>query len=137
MRSTTAIKLAILALIIAVPFVKFSHVVLDTIAAKLIMLVVIAATSFYDMEIAILLTILFFLLIISSNDQLIKKAATATATAPASDAKKEPFVMTEFPDAGCPLPLGSQEDPNPYPFFVDEKVKPYEEYIKRIGVPSA
>ena len=132
MRATTIIKLAILALIIAVPFVKFSSVVLDSIVAKIAMLVVIAAVSFYNMEIAILLVVLFFLLIITSNNALIAQKKQASA----ADKTKEPFVMTDFPDATCNILASSQEAPNPYPFFVDEKVKPYEEYIKRIGVPT-
>jgi len=124
MQHNTIIKIVILAFIIAVPFVDYKYLqFFDSIAAKIVMLAIIAAFSFYNMEIAVLVMILFFLMIISSNNVVLK------ATKP-----KENFIMSEFPDTQCtPAPT---EVPNPYSFFIDDKIKPYEEYIKQIGYPA-
>jgi len=102
---------------------------LDSTISKVIMLVIIAGVSFYNMEIAILLTVLFLLIVISSNKDVLMRHAVRAA--------KEPFIMKEFPEAVCKTTSYiAQEDVNPYNYFIDEKIKPYEEYIKRIGGPE-
>ena len=120
MNSLTLIKFGLLLLIVTVPFVDYKKYLIwfDTLIVKVVMLLVIAATSFYNIEVAILMTILFFLLLINGNVQTIKKV--------------ENFIITDFPQNDC----GSnpkKEDLIDY--YVDDKLKPYENYIKQIGLP--
>lgn len=121
----TIIKLILLVLIVIVPFVDYKKFLaqFDITTVKVIMLLAIAFTSFYSLEIAILLTILFFLIIINDNVMQIKKISDYAL-------KKEDFIMKDFPTIQC-----SKNEPlqNPFSYYVDEKIKPYEEYVKLIS----
>jgi len=144
MSPITIVKLVLLALIVTVPFIDYTRYlkVFDITIVKVMMLLLIAGVSFYNMETAILLTILFFLILINSNTETIKKVSHfyATKGAPfvlqgrAGDAttQQENFVMTQFPDNDCKITKETLEPANPISFFVDDKIKPYENYIKLI-----
>ncbi len=120
MDSLTIIKFVLLLIIVTIPFVDYKKYLMwfDTLVVKIMMLMVIAATSFYNIEVAILMTILFFLLLINGNVQAIKKV--------------EPFIITDFPQNDCGI-NPKKEDLIDY--YVDDKLKPYENYIKQIGLP--
>ena len=122
-----ASKLIILALIVLLPFVDYSLIsAFDYTVVKVVFLIAIAGLSFYDMQIAVLLTVLFFVLIISSNAALFEKAKS----------KKEPFIMTEFPAAECPVEIKNTQNENMMSHYLDDKIKPYESYVKMLSDPE-
>ncbi len=150
MKPDIIVKFILLALIVTVPFVPYRKYLsfFDATVAKVIMLLIIAAASFYNMELAILLTILFFLMLISAHITTIKKISTFVAhpSPPApvptfslpsisspSDDTKEHFIMSDFPDNECHITKETLQPSNPFAHFVDDKIKPYENYIHLIA----
>ena len=150
MKPVLILKFVILALIVLVPFVNYQKYLsfFDSTVVRVIMLIIIAAASFYNMETAILLTILFFLMLISAHITTIKKVSTFSPrmsppapvatilTANEPQDEKEHFVMTNFPDNECHIKKETLEPANPFGYFVDPKIKPYENYIKMIASPE-
>jgi len=139
MSPITVVKLVLLALIVTVPFIDYNKYlkVFDATLVKVMMLLLIAGVSFYNMEAAILLTILFFLILINGNTETIKHISHfyATKGAPLWEgqaAEPETFIMTQFPDNDCKITKQTLEPANPFGFFVDDKIKPYENFIKMI-----
>lgn len=121
-------KFVILALVVIIPFVDYSLIsFFDWVIVKVVFLLAIAGVSFYDMQLAVLLTVLFFVFIISSNAAILAKAKTT---------QKEPFIMKEFPEAQCPVEVKNTQNENAMSYFIDEKVKPYENYIKMLSNPD-
>ena len=146
MKPLTIVNLFILILIISIPFIDYSKYlkIFDMTLVKVGMLILIALSSLLSLEVSILLTILFFLIIINGNvyklskvKELVKEKALQEANqassivATATPNPKETFIMTEFPEEKCdmkkPKPL------NAFSYYLDDKIKPYEEYVKIIA----
>ena len=122
-----AAKLIILALVVLIPFVDYQVVsFFEWTIVKVLFLIAIATLSFWDMQIAVLLTVLFFVFIISSNASILEKAKGS----------KEPFIMTEFPKSECPVEIKNTQNENAMTYYLDEKIKPYENYVKMLSNPE-
>lgn len=128
----TGVKITLLIIIISIPFVDYKRFLslMDINMVKITMLVLIAFTSFINIEIAILLTIMFFLIVISGNAYKLSKLKESAVAKLGS--KDESFTMKDFPQSECPLdkkikPLNTSS------YYLDDKIKPYEEYVRLMG----
>lgn len=131
------IDIILLTLIFVSLFIDYSRIIPNSNILKILFLLIIIAMSFYDIKLSILLTVLFFVIIIKLNKNVI-------------NTKKEDFNMniSDYPQVYNEKYLVAKPQKNnescvyydnktdistkQQDFFLDEKTKPYEEYIKKI-----
>lgn len=121
-------KVIVFVYIISSPFIDhqkyLSH--MDTMLAKIIMLVLIVTVSFYDFQLAILLTIALFVMIINFNKEQINKifvAPTVNATIP-----PVPYVISQE-DRDILRPLEAPKFIEPFDVQSAQEIHPYESDI--------
>lgn len=155
-KALLAAKIAFFVYILLSPFVNHKPVsFLNSLPAKILLLVIIVGASFVDLQLAIIMTLAFLILIINLNKEIIFGVKNkAVPAAPgisehfavglpreflASDTR-EPGAdtMTAFPDR-CDASKGDRErvSKDLYDLYIDPKIKPYEMYIKALSHPEA
>lgn len=98
------LKVLIFLYIIASPFINPKNLsLLNTIPVKVLLLVLIVASAFYDFQLAILLTIAFFVLLINFNRQQFSSLLPGSSPVPVA--------MAPVPVAVAQLPITSETIP--------------------------
>jgi energy-coupling factor transporter transmembrane protein EcfT len=137
------IKIILLIYIIISPFLDYKYfTIANTFAFKLILIIVIAAVSFIDLQLAILLTLAFLILVINLN--VPKSPLTPSTPLAPRFPLSENFAVglpqqtiSEFPDKCNTQPFDDDNiNTDMYNIYIDPKIKPYENYIKQLSSPD-
>jgi len=125
-------KLLVFSYIVLSPFINYKYIsFLNTILAKMLFIIIIVGVTFYDLQLAILLTLALLVLVINLNSTRLPK--------------KEHFVpimtpISEFPQENCATAETAVSEPvsnHLYNLYVDPKIKPYEEYVMQLSPPES
>lgn len=134
-------KAIVFVFILLSPFVDYSYLSwAHSVPAKMILLFAIVAASFYDLQLAILMTLAFLLLNIHLNREVVfgrrGPVPISTVAAPIEHFAAAD-VVSEFPDA-CDARAEDRDriSRDLYDLYIDAKIKPYEEYIRHLSDPS-
>lgn len=132
-------KAVVFVYILLSPFVDHSRLTwANSVPAKIAMLACIVAASFFDLQLAILSTLAFLLLIIHLNRDAVFGARAAQREHFSSRAPLAPDTVSEFPDR-CDSRQPEDRDRisrDLYDLYIDPKIKPYEEYIRKLSDPD-
>lgn len=133
----TVAKAAVFLYIVVSPFIDYSKASFaNQLTFKIAGLLLIVAASFYDLQLAILLTVAFLILHIHLNRDLFlgayKRQEHFSAVPVTGD------TIYEFPDA-CDAKIDDDRNRismDLFNLYIDPKVKPYEEYIRKLSSPE-
>ena len=127
------IKILVLAYIVSSPFLPTSKS-LDSQFFKIIFLILIVIATFADIQLGIVLAIAFLVFTINQNKPYYKKARESFY------APKEEVAppIPQLPEAKCnDMSYYREQISNDlFEIYIDDKVKPYEESIKRLTSPE-
>lgn len=145
-----ALKISVFAYIVLSPFLNHASVMfLNSVGAKIFIIVLIVIASFIDLQLAILMTLGLLVLVINLNKDTIFKSVVKRehfsvnmpVTEPVMQPKTVPSVehtIQQFPDS-CEhvqtLPREAMSE-DLYNLYIDPKIKPYENYIRMISSPE-
>jgi hypothetical protein len=131
------IDIILLVLIFISLFVDYSRVIPDNNILKILFLLAIIAVSFYNIKISILLTVLFFVIIIKLNKKVLstnkEQFNISVSYYPDVYVNEKQQKRNESIKESC-IYYDNKTDisTKQQDFFLDEKTKPYEEYIKKL-----
>lgn len=142
-----ALKISVFAYIILSPFLNHASVMfLNSVGAKIFIIILIVVASFVDLQLAILMTLGLLVLVINLNKDTIFKSVVKrehfSVNMPIIEQPKAtPAVedtIHKFPDS-CDhvqtLPREAMSE-DMYNLYIDPKIKPYENYIRMISSPE-
>lgn len=133
--------------IILSPFVSYPRF-LNNQFLLIIFVILIIAASFVDIVLSIIMSIAFLVLMINLNKDRIKKIKKESYSQPENiynstemtEVKTPPFfeTMVKMPKTHCNDMrfYKNQVSNDLFDLYIDEKVKPYEEFIKRLTTPT-
>ena len=153
-------KIAFFVYIVLSPFINHKPIsFLNTLPAKILLLIIIVGVSFVDLQLAIIMTLAFLIPIINLNKEAIFGIKHAPMGPPglsehfsvglprealASDTRTPPYTdtMSEFPDSKADRcdaykPEREKISNDLYDLYIDPKIKPYEMYIRALSHPDA
>lgn len=161
-KALIAAKIAFFVYIVLSPFINHKPIAfLNSLLAKITLLVIIVGVSFVDLQLAIVMTLAFLILIINLNKEVIFGIKSAPTMYPgtglsehfavglprevlASDTRTPPYTdtMSEFPDSTtdrCDALKANRDQVSKdlYDLYIDPKIKPYEMYIRALSHPDA
>ena len=137
-------KVILIVFIVASPFINYNYIgVLNNAPFKIMLLLIIVIVSFLDMQLAILLMVVFFILLVNFNNLEIHQVLK----------KEQPLNLSMSMPTSMPLPISTPTPTLTYeivrdvdepstlvqdyriePFLqegeLDEKIKPFEAYIR-------
>lgn len=139
------LKIVFVIVIVASPFITFDKLLfMNTLSAKLTIVLLIVVACFVDFQVALLMTITFLVMVINMNSK-----AVTNITSVSKDTFKNPtpamyptaefdvhFEKQELPEVkdasrnvACPVPRVNNINEHMMHLFVDDKIKPYDVYI--------
>ena len=145
-----AAKIAFFIYIVLSPFINYKYIqFLNSVVAKVLLIIVIVMSSFVDLQLAIIITIAFLVLMINLNKDAIFGINNSIPTTPklsehfASGMPLNQLMvpndnMVTFPDKCSDTTYLKEEiSTDLYDLYIDPKVKPYEMYIKQLCHPDS
>lgn len=143
----TWVKIIFVTFILLSPFLPYASLLpLNHLLFKMVMLLAILGVCFYDFQLAIILTIAFMILVLNLNQQHIRQSKNEHFVARQAflervDTSAIPVYQDEVPNetytVTCPPPQEPTVDQDLFDHFIDEKIKPYEVFIRMMTHPSA
>jgi hypothetical protein len=148
-------KVAFFLYILLSPFINYKYLTfMNQIGWKVLLLVIIVASTFVDLQLSIIMTLAFLILMIHLNKDVIFGGAAMRENfsigLPVAELQRIKDVpggtITEFPDkcgaefeesnggSGGVRPI-DRANINLYDLYIDPKIKPYEAYIRQLSNP--
>jgi hypothetical protein len=141
------IKVIFFILIVLSPFISYPKF-LNNQFLLIIFVILIIIASFIDIQLSIIMTIGFLILMINLNKDKIKKIKKESYSQPENiynspemtEIKTPPFfeTMVKMPKTHCNDMrfYKNQVSNDLFDLYIDDKVKPYEEFIKKLTNPT-
>lgn len=134
-------KIIIFSYIVISPFISYKYLsFLNTIAAKISIILLIIGTTFLDIQLAIILTLAFLILVINLNKSTIepyiqKLQSSSERMVPIKTASSP--VISEFPDKCDDIVIEKEQiNKDMYDIYIDPKIKAYDAYIRMLSSPN-
>ena len=143
------IKIFFFLFILTTPFIPAYYLkAINNIFLKIVFLVAIILAAFYDISLAILMTITFLILTIVANKDKLMKIKSESFSTPEiiyKSAEMKEIVTPQFFETVVKMPKTQCNDMryykdqisnDIYDIYIDEKIKPYQEYVRKLTSPS-
>lgn len=137
------VKIVLLAYIIFSPLIDYKHLsFMNNVVVKVLLLAIIVAACFYDFQMALVATIAFLILTINLNNSIFKtgmasgRSFEAFAPQPSpldlqfANTVRIPQEVDQTQNLVCQNLSKSDINKDLLGLFIDDKVKPYEVFIK-------